>query len=1148
MKRRSNLMAALLDKVAYLAAIKDAVNNNFKKVPFTWGKQRPFDCLVYSLRQMISAFTPVPMPKSVKGMIQFSLNLYFLVFNVIICFSKALKNKQALFILACLFHMFSLSAQTPRKDSGAEGLLSISGTVVSSSDEKPIQGVSIQVQGEKSRASSKNDGSFSLAVSNSKGTVSFSHMGFRRLELAYVAGVSLQVKLIPIENQLDEVEVVSTGYQKIPKERATGSFVQVDNSLLNRTVSGNVLDRMKGVTSGVLFDATTGTDNGFSVRGRSTIFANTDPLIVLDNFAYDGDISTINPNDIERIDVLRDAAAASIWGVRAGNGVIVITTKSGRYRQPVKIALNANHTIGERPRLFDTNELGTADVIDLEVDLYNKGFYANALASPSAYLSPLVKLLADRDAGFITADAAAEKISTLRTQDIRNDYLKYYYRKSQLSQYAASLNGGGENNRYFVSVGHDRNQDILVSDHSKRWTLNTQNSYRMLNGRLEASLGLNYSSTEKQTNSGNILNPTYLKPYVSIADNMGSALPVNTYKQEFLDTAGRGHLLDWTWKPLEELGNKNKYDKLDNYGANLDVSFKLFDNWTISAKYQYGKGSTTTENLLVEDSYYTRDLINKYSKVNYTTGEVIRPIPLGDILEKDLLQYTSKNFRLQSNFAKSWKEHDFSAIAGLETKDYQMETNSGTLYGYDRDLAYIAPIDYQAYYVNNITRSSVQIPGSPTQYRSTDRYFSVFANAIYSFRKLYSLSGSLRRDESNLFGVKANQKGVPLWSLGASWNIKGETFFHVPWVDMLKLRLTNGYNGNVNKEVSAFVTAQVGASNRFGAPTATIVNPPNPSLRWEKINMTNLGLDFALFNKRISGNVEYYFKKGKDIIGYSPLAPSAGTTSFLGNSADISGRGFDLNIHAMLLHTRDFNWSLDFLWSRTLDRIESYKVNSTPLGFHVGYPFNGLFSYRWAGLDPENGDPRGYWNGNASIDWGKINSADSIGRTTIYNGSATPVHFGSVRPTVSIKKLRLSMNFIYKMGYYFRSPSVNYQSLYALSASNATHTDYLLRWQKPGDELKATVPSALYPANYARDNFYLNSEVLVEPGDHIRLQDIRLDYSFNLLRGKKELPVDLYLYANNIGIIWRKNKKNLDPESLLLPIRRTLSLGFKTNF
>uniref|UniRef100_UPI002FDD7155 TonB-dependent receptor plug domain-containing protein n=1 Tax=Sphingobacterium multivorum TaxID=28454 RepID=UPI002FDD7155 len=382
MKHRSNLMSALLDKVAYLAAIKDAENNNFKKVPFTWDKKYPFDCIVYSLRQMMSACTPVPMPKSVKGIIQFSLNLYFLVFNVIICLSKALKNKHALFMLACLFHMFSLSAQTPRKDSGAKGLLSISGTVVSSSDEKPIQGVSIQVQGEKSRASSKNDGSFSLAVSNSKGTVSFSHMGFRRLELTYAAGVLLQVKLIPIENQLDEVEVVSTGYQKIPKERATGSFVQVDNSLLNRTVSGNVLDRMKGVTSGVLFDATTGTDNGFSVRGRSTIFANTDPLIVLDNFAYDGDISTINPNDIERIDVLRDAAAASIWGVRAGNGVIVITTKSGRYRQPLKIALNANHTIGERPRLFDTKELGTADVIDLEVDLYNNGFYANALASP----------------------------------------------------------------------------------------------------------------------------------------------------------------------------------------------------------------------------------------------------------------------------------------------------------------------------------------------------------------------------------------------------------------------------------------------------------------------------------------------------------------------------------------------------------------------------------------------------------------------------------------------------------------------------------------------------------------------------------------------------------------------------------------------
>lgn len=503
---------------------------------------------------------------------------------------------------------------------------------------------------------------------------------------------------------------------------------------------------------------------------------------------------------------------------------------------------------------------------------------------------------------------------------------------------------------------------------------------------------------------------------------------------------------------------------------------------------------------------------------------------------------------MQSNYAKDWKDHELSALVGLESKDYQMETNSNTLYGYDRDVGYVAPIDYRGYYTNSVTKGSIQIPGSPRQYHVTDRYFSIFANALYSFRQRYSLSGSMRRDESNLFGVKANQKGVPLWSLGASWNIAAESFFQLSWIDNLKLRITNGYNGNVNKEVSAFVTAQVGPSNRFGAPTAAIVNPPNPTLRWEKINITNLGLDFSLFERRLEGNVEYYTKKGKDIIGYSPLAPSSGITSFLGNSADISGKGFDLNLHGLLWNTGDFRWTIDFLWSRTLDRIEEYKVNSTPLGFHVGYPFNGMFSYRWAGLDPQNGDPQGYLGGTVSKDWGKINSADSIGNTTVYSGSGTPVHFGSFRPTFSYKNVHLSFNLVYKIGYYFRAPSVKYQTTYALNTSNATHSDYLLRWQNPGDELKTSVPSAPYPSNNARDNFYLNSDILVERGDHIRLQDMRLDYSLKFLKGQKTLPLDIYLYANNIGIIWRRNKKDLDPESLLLPMRRTISLGLRTNF
>jgi len=245
---------------------------------------------------------------------------------------------KTLLVIATVFHMFSLSAQTPRKDSGANGLLSISGTIVSSKDGKPIQGVSIQVQGEKGRASSKNDGSFSLTVSNPKVTVSFSHVGFKRLETSYSAGVSLIVKLIPLENQLEEVEVVSTGYQKIPKERATGSFELINNKVLNKRIGGNILDRLENASVSLRIDKdyqfadrspyNATPPNNLLMRGRSAISGTFKQTVVLDNAIYEGDVRDINPNDIESVTILKDAVASSIWGTAGGGGVIVLTSKS----------------------------------------------------------------------------------------------------------------------------------------------------------------------------------------------------------------------------------------------------------------------------------------------------------------------------------------------------------------------------------------------------------------------------------------------------------------------------------------------------------------------------------------------------------------------------------------------------------------------------------------------------------------------------------------------------------------------------------------------------------------------------------------------------------------------------------------------------
>lgn len=1004
---------------------------------------------------------------------------------------------------------------------------------------KPLYRATVRVKGTNTITSTDSKGEFVLNRIEEKAKLVISHVGFKNIEVSVKEDLGA-IKLTYSTAKLDTVEVVSTGYQHLPKERATGSFVLINNELINRSVSTDILDRLKGVTSGLLFDKSTGTDVGFSIRGRSTIFANTNPLIVLDNFPYDGDLSTINPNDVENITILKDAAAASIWGVRAGNGVVVITSKKGRFMQPLKIGFNSNVTIGEKPDLFARPELNASDYIELERFFFSKGRFSNELASAEQYISPVVEILSKQT----DPNEIERQLGLLKQHDVRNDLLKHFYRNALNQQYALSFDGGGAQNRYYFSVGYDDNNSDYVSDSNKRLSLNAHNTYRLFNDKLQANVGIRYTSLKRTTNSGNVSTDLFIKPYTQLVDENGTAMPVFRHKKAWVDSIGGGRLLDWNWIPKNEVDRRNNTSTIDNYVLNLDLKYHLLDGLDVQTQYQYTKGLNERDQLSTSDSYYTRNLINQFSIINYRTNEVTRPVPLGDILNKVLDQSISQNLRFQVNYSKNWSQLSLSALAGADIKDYNSQAHGYTLYGYDKDNGLVSNIDFATSYKSMINGNSIFIPGKSTESGQTDRYLSYFSNVQFANEDKYILSASLRFDESNLFGVKANQKRVPLGSIGGVLNISRYIFQSVKWLDQLRFRATYGYNGNVDKTVSASVTAISTGNNRFGQPYTRVINPPNPSLRWEKIRMTNLALEYSLFNSRLSGSIEYYHKIGEDIIGNSPLAPSTGIDVFKGNSANISGDGFDLTISSQNIVKKNFSWHTVLLVSRTEDRITEYKVNTAPLDFHAGYPYSGIFSYRWAGLSSLTGDPLGYFNGNPSADWANINGTDSLGRTTEYSGPGTPTYFGSIRNSFTYGKLSLSFNIIYKLGYYFRSGSVDYTKLYFFSG---THKDYNKRWLQPGDESKTNVPSAVYPGNFVRDNFYTNSSVLVEKGDHIRLQDVRLSYDITK-KDARFKNLSFYLYASNLGLIWKANKKGLDPENQLMPVQRNISIGFKTQF
>jgi len=1048
-------------------------------------------------------------------------------------------------------------AQSPEQ-SGAV----LSGIVVDTIDH-PIAGATVGIKGTSIKTQTDSRGHFSIRAPRGEQLLEIVYLGHQtiREKIDNDNRGPFYFKLLPNENMLEEVEV-STGYQTLPKERATGSFVHIDTELLNRRVSTNILDRLDGVTSGLAFNRNnqvSGNETPISIRGRSTLFANPEPLIILDNFPYEGDLASINPNDVESITVLKDAAAASIWGVRAGNGVIVITSKNGRANQKPSIRFNANATFSAKPDLWYAPQLSSAEFIEVERFLFEKGKYNATINNGYGALSPAVEIMLKGREGKLSDSETEAMLQTLAGQDIRDDLNRYFYQNGLNQQYQLELSGGGVFNDYFISGSTDQNRSQTVADAFHRYTLNARNTYRFFGDRLKLTNGVLFTYTSADANQRQY-RPDY--PYDRVADSSGNALPVSdgSLRLSYLDALDNNlGLLDWYYRPLDE-----RKANFNNTGTNIRVtnslSYSIIPSLELSANYLYLKAYSDMTRYDDVNAYYTRNQINSLTQIDPETGQLIRPIPLGGIRSVSTGNQTGHTGRIQASHSHSYfSGQTLHAILGFEMSSSTSEDARTTLYGYKEETAANAngTMNFTADYPYFYRTSRARIDAGVGNSASTDRYISYYGNLSYSILDKYIVSGSFRKDESNLFGVKSNQRGVPLWSAGLLYKLSEEPFFQTNWLPRLALRATYGYNGNIDKSTAALLTARaVGIGPQWNSFYSTITNPPNPSLRWERVRNLNLGVDFALKNNRVDGSIEYYIKQGLDLIGDSPIAPQTGVASYRGNSAATETKGVDVMLNSRITHQPEaFQWSAAFLFNYVRDRVTDFKkergsnwdiISSNYLNPLVGYPYNSLFAYRWAGLDGE-GSPQALLDDAVSKDYTAIrNSTDLLNLRFV--GSGAPTVFGSLRNTFGWNGLSLSVNITYKTGYYFRRPSLNNSSLY--NSFSYQQADYDRRWQQPGDEKITNVPALIYPANLNRTNIYIYSDVLAVRGDHVRIQDISANYVFNtskLFAGTVK-QLKCYLYANNVGIIWKSNKAGIDPDNRSLPAIRTYAVGLTASF
>ncbi|MDF2159382.1 SusC/RagA family TonB-linked outer membrane protein [Algoriphagus sp. CAU 1675] len=1057
-----------------------------------------------------------------------------------------------------LFGFFLISGQS-RAFQAREGQLS--GTVMDP-DGQALPGALVYLNGTDFRTITNEQGSFEMMVPQGNYTLMVSYLGMEtyRASIQIPVSIPLDITLHASEQELGAVEVVSTGYQELPKERATGSFVQLDSQLVQRRVSANLIDRLEDVTPGLVFNRGVYARNEpITIRGRSTINSDTSPLIIVDNFPYDGPLENINPNDVASITVLKDAAAASIWGARAGNGVIVITTVKGKADRPMSVSLNSNMTIGEFRDLNYMPRMANSDFIEIEKDLFGRGFYRSTENNANKpKLSPAVEtLIALRD-NKITPQEAEAQLALYGNSDLRQQITDYYLQPSLHQQHALSITGGSEAHAYQVSLGYDHNRADLIGNSSNRWTLGVGDQWKGLKNKLEMGLSLNLA------NQNSLIQTDIPTGYVydRIVDQNGNPLSIaGNYSSRYVSSMANSGLLDWNYIPLNEIGELDRRTQAYDLRINPSFQYAITADIKLGLFYQYWRNLKTSRNRDPLQVYSTRDMINKFTQ-RAEDGSLRTPLPVGDILDVSQSDTYSHTFRPQLTYEKEWNgKHRLNALGGFEFRDLQGLDWSSRYYGYQDNMGISIPVDFATIYplfYNPGQRSA--IPSGISHGGRVDRFVSYYANLAYGLQNRYFLNLSARKDQSNIFGVETNLRGVPLWSMGGAWIISDEQFARESGMPFLKLRLTHGYAGNVNKNISSLLTAQyltVFPTDLLPqVRSASILNPPNSRLRWEKVRTTNLGLDFETQNGFLGGSLEFFQKDSRDLIGEYSLPAATGQRSLTGNFASSQVKGADITLFANWL-SGDFRWTSHLIYSSIKEKVTDFEkiptvanllsIASTSMPYPVvGRPLYGIYSYSWAGLDPQTGDPMGYLNGEPSSNYLEMFRAATIDNLR-YHGSARPTTFGALRNEVSLKGFRLSVNISYRFGYYYRRSSIDY---YSLLRGLPGHGDYQYRWRESGDEKTTFVPSLPTSSNLRRNDFYTHASVLVEKGDHIRLNDIRFSYTLSR-KQHKGLPfdsVEFYSYANNLGIIWKASDDPLDPDFQTARPLKSISFGFRMDF
>ncbi len=1071
----------------------------------------------------------------------------------------------------------SRSGAMPRVSENAlpQDLLTITGKVTDTAGNRFLN-ATVKIKGTERATFTDRNGEFTLSQVAKDATIVISHIGYITQELP--AAVNMAVILQFATSDLEEVAVtINTGYQNISKERFVGSYAKLDSAAFHRRAGMNILDRLDGTVPGLLFNKKArGGQQPIQIRGISTLGGGStasslfDPLIVVDNFPMDERFSldNLNPNDVLDVTVLKDAAATSIWGSRAGNGVIVITTKKGAYNKPIQTTVSSNITLVNKPDLFYVNRVSPSDFIDIEMSLFEAGFYNANLNNNFTWpvVSPVVEILERQRKNTITEAEATAQINALRGHDLRNELNRYVYRQAIQQQHHVGISGGSQNLSYDLSVGYNPIlNNVQGSSGDQQYTINTGVSYRPFKN-FDIQSKITYGNGVIRSAPFARLDNPY--PYLQLADAAGNPIPVpHRIRTQYLDTLN-ANLLDWRYRPLDEIRHYDNTVQNQFTMFSTSLNYRITPWLSASASFQHMVDVGSGRQVFNEETFFTRSEINYFTNPTTSDANLRHPVPRGGIVDLDHSRNLRQDARATLSANKTWGQHDLSLMAGSDISEATGVRSANRLYGYNASNgSYRSNIDFfneYPWYYATFTGAMSTIPfRNEFSSAPTIRSVSFYGNGSYTFNEKYTLYGSARRDGANVFGVSINNRWKPLWSIGGKWQLSKESFFQVHWIDQLSLRGSFGYSGNTSNTAPTRLT--ISYNSTPAQFTNLIYASPgsgnNPELRWEQVGQTNIAADFSFFKNRLSGSLDLFQKISKDLISPYPIDPTRGVMQFPLNAASLKGRGFELTLQSRNL-TGLVQWNTNAAVS--LARTVVTEVHNSGLiaqDFTADGPNSSvdrlafaMGSYRWAGLDPQTGDPMGYFQGEISTNYSAI-ANDSIGNQ-VYHGSSVPLYSAFFGNSVSYKGITLSFNLTGRFNFYFRKPALEISHTGRM-VSNTYTAEYYQRWQQPGDEAFTDIPSMMYPvpSNMAlRYAFYQSAEIHVMRGDNIRVQDIQLNYRLNNQKITQRFGIqniDFFVYPNNLNIVlWRAAKTNWDPDydggqSLMHgPTPRTWTFGF----